>query len=379
MFDLLCKLCSANVTIDSGPLHWAELWRLAERHRVAPLVIERIKQQDIPVPDDMAQHMAWHHQNNLYKGINQAAEVVRLTKLFQTHTIPFMLFKGIALTKLMGLELHQRHVGDMDLLLASVNDLWRADDLLQQLGYKRKLPPENMSLNTRQRQTLQFVRKDLIYFHPQKQIMLELHFKLYINFNVFPLSLAELFQNRTYITLGQVRIPVMSRQDHLLYLLVHGSISHWFCLKWLCDIPAISDNGKHYMHPENFDRMKALGLERMTSQGLYLANQLLGMPIHDEVRKYHRQNVIVPKLVRHAQKKLLAPAKSTVWLSPLTRLSSVMKDALYCANLRTEWQYKVTELIKIHWLNRSDWEKLTLPAPLFFLHYLLRPFIFLFR
>ena len=95
---------------------------------------DRIKQLDIVVPDDVAKMMADNVQKNLFKGMKQAAELVRLTQLFEENDIPFVVFKGIALVKLMGLELNQRHHGDIDILLANVDDVWKADKALRSIG-----------------------------------------------------------------------------------------------------------------------------------------------------------------------------------------------------------------------------------------------------
>ncbi len=61
--------------------------------------------------------MTVHNHKNLLKGMNQSAELVHLTQLFQAENIPFLAFKGIAFNHLAGIELSQRHTGDMDILL----------------------------------------------------------------------------------------------------------------------------------------------------------------------------------------------------------------------------------------------------------------------
>ena len=381
-FKQLCQLCSQNtvvIEIDPSALAWPLIWKAALRHRVAPVLTDRLKQLGIAPPDDIAEQMLAHNRKNLLKGMKQSAELVFLTELFEQHEIPFMAFKGLAFNHLVGLELSQRHTGDIDLLLAQTEDLWRTDQLLQAQGYQRKTPPASLILNTPQKKNFLKYAKDMTYWHPEKHINLELHFKLNNNNLLFPVAPAELYANKTSINIGNTPIPVMSKLDHQLYLLVHGAVSRWFRLKWLCDIPLISHNGRDY-NTALLERATNLGVERMVIQGLWLAHEQLRMPIPDSIQVQHDNNPAVQKLIEFAKQHQLGVEPAQWHFGSLLpnlgfKLSTIF---WYQWLLRAGAHYK-TNQVGAYLTNAVDWDTVSLPAVLFGLYYPLRPFLWLKR
>lgn len=382
-FNILCLLCSPSTTPDDLSelsIDWRAIWQLALRHRVVPVMSDRIKHLNIVVPESINQQMAAHNQQNLLKGMRQSAELVFLTHLFQTHNIPFLAFKGLALHHLTGLELNQRHMGDMDILLAKMEDLWRTDQLLQAQGYQRKTPSTGTVLNVPQKKHFLTYDKDMTYWHPEKKINLELHFKLTNNPLLFPVSPAELYANRSDIMLGTTAVPVMSKTDHQIYLLVHGAVSRWFRLKWLCDIPLISRNGRDYDSATLLNRAESLGVERMVIQGLWLAHAQLGMPIPDAVPIQYAANPAIRKLVQLTeQHQLGAEPLHRRFSGRLSGFSFMLSMIFrYAWLLRPETRYKIRQ-VSVYATHFADWQTFPLPAFLFVLYYPLRPILWLKR
>lgn len=254
-FKQLCQLCSPNSTLETlkqESLDWQAIWDMALRHRVVPVLANRAKQLKIFIPNDINKLIKEHCHNNLVRGMKQAKEIIRLTKLFKENNIPFVVFKGIALIKTMELELHQRHHGDIDILLADVNDLWVVDELLVSIGYERNSLSKKIDLNTAQKHYFLENRKDLTYTEANQQIKLEIHFKLLNSFCLNSLTPKNIIKNKHSIKLANETIPVMDRTAYQMYLLLHGSISQWFRLKWLLDLSMVSHNGRDYLNPDFF-------------------------------------------------------------------------------------------------------------------------------
>ena len=381
-FNTLCKLCSINTTAaDLNPesIDWQIVWQLALRHRVVPVMTDGMKRLGITAPDGIARQMDDHNRQNLLKGMKQSAELVYLTQLFEKHDIPFLAFKGLAFNQLTGLELNQRHTGDIDVLLASTDDVWRTDQLLQAEGYQRKTPIES-ALNAPQQRYYLKHGKDLTCWHPQKAIYLELHFKLFNNDHLIDLSSGQLYTNHSLIKIGSVSIPVISKNDHQLYILIHGAISCWFRLKWLSDVPRISDNGQAYLSPEFWSRVKALGVERMVTQSLWLAHEQLGMPITEEVKIRKKNDPAIKKLILAAkQYQVEGEPHQRVFSGVFDRLYSTLASVLrYPLLLRNQFIYKLTH-IKSYLVSYIDWQTHPLPTTLFWLYYPLRPVLWLKR
>lgn len=383
-FMTLCQLCSPNTSNDrlnSENIDWQAVWELALRHRVIPVMADRVKQSGIHVPNDVAQLMEEFVQQNLLTGMKQAAELVNLTQLFQQHNIPFVVFKGIALSKLAGLELHQRHHGDIDILLENSGDLWRADRILkEEMGYRRLKLANTMELNSSQEKHLLTYDKDIGYMNKKKDINIELHFKLLPSKTMCILSSKQVYKDRTSFLVGNTKIPSMSKKDHQLYLLLHGSISRWFRLKWLCDIPGISDNGTCYLLSEFMEKIKKFSIERMALQGLVTAHKFLLMPISNDVKNELNTDPIV-YFITSKSEEFLTSTKTLVEHrpNPSQNFFSYYLDLLkYKFYLMKDWEYK-KDVIKQYSTDTSDWECISFPSAFFPLYYLIHPFLWLKR
>ena len=375
-FVVLCQLCNDRTQVEElelDQIDWDELWHLSLRHRVVPVMAERIKQLGLAVPDEIHQRIDEHVHDNLIKGMGQAAELVRLTSLFQKNAIPFVFFKGIALIKLMGLELHQRHHGDVDLLLANFEDLDRADAVLKEEGYQRITLVSDIVLNPPQQKYFKQYEKDVVYYHPLKKLQLELHFKLCQSTRLLPVSPQEYYKNREEINIGSHKIPVMSQLDHQLYLLVHGATSRWFRLKWLCDIPLISNNGVGYSSPAFRAQAEALGVNRVVSLGVRLAHELLSMRVPGDRLSQQERGWVASLLYTIAKQNLTGKDFNYFNMAEKLRFWPVY-TLVYMPSLRKEFAYKVDHF-KSYLTRVTDWEACPLPSALFFLYFPLRPFI----
>lgn len=183
MIKVLGTLCGQNpdqfCIRDDGKIVWEDLWKLALRHRVGSVLIDHLDQAGVAVPDNIGKLMSDHKKQNLYKGLRNSAELIRITERFNKHNIPFINFKGIAFNELTGLKLTQRHNGDIDVLLADHNDIRKADKQLRKMGYQRLTLPKTLCLNAKQNQHFLNYEKDIVYIHPHTKTNIELHFKLF--------------------------------------------------------------------------------------------------------------------------------------------------------------------------------------------------------
>ncbi|MEM7256980.1 MAG: nucleotidyltransferase family protein, partial [Pseudomonadota bacterium] len=235
LFGLLCQICSKRaerealdkLTTDD----WARLWAQSIRHKVGPVVSCALQYMGVEFHPSIAAEVKAHNHQNLMRAMHHCAELARLTKLFNNNDIRFLAFKGIALLGLLKRDLNQRQCGDIDLLIIEHESIVKADKLLCAAGYEKIHEPDRAALANRK--LLKFFSiKDIVYRHTVTNTVLELHFSLF-NIDLLPLSNSHFFENRSQIRLGGTAIPVMSREDHLLYLLLHGSVSRWIRLKWV--------------------------------------------------------------------------------------------------------------------------------------------------
>ena len=173
----------------------------------------------------------------------------------------------------------------------------------------------------------------------------------------------------------------MNKSDYLFYSLVHGSISCWFRLKWLCDIPSISNNGKDYDSPKALRKVNNSGIDRMVGQGLRLANSLFLMPIPLSIKEASKKESHVKNLDSYALHSILND-KSEFLLDitgPRNRFKAALNKFIhYDLQLRVDLKYKIGQF-RVTLFCPLDWETLNLPPQLFYLYYPLRPFFWLKR
>ena len=89
----------------------------------------------------------------------------------------------------------------------------------------------------------------IVYFHPQKNIMLEIHWRL----EPFPskeLTFNELWARRRVSQITNYPVYFLGEEDLFVYLVSHGARHGWFRLRWLLDIDQMVRKGL------NFEKMK---------------------------------------------------------------------------------------------------------------------------
>lgn len=125
----------------------------------------------------------------------------------------------------------KRQVRDIDLFI-NVADIKKALGLLIGIGYQCELTESTPEDFLKQ---YMFLTKDISLYHPQKEVIVELHWRLMNNPMLLPIEFEQMWANRQYVNLGGREIPVPGEIDNLIYIACHGSIAHWARLKWVVD------------------------------------------------------------------------------------------------------------------------------------------------
>lgn len=381
MFYLLCDICCDSASIDSieelTEDEWRWLWELSLRHKVSPVMVSKIKSFELSIPDFICPQISSFHRNNLLRSMQYSAELARITHILNNENIRFIGFKGVALLGVLNLALGDRHCGDLDVLLIDPADLPAADSALALAGYQRSLEIDDKTL-AKPELLRRFNTKDLHYFHAGRGIDLELHMSL---FHIDHLSVEEngdLFTRRSEINIGGTSVPVMCRDDYLLYLLLHGSISVWHRLKWLVDIPLVSQGGKDYMDNAFHIRCTTLGVQRVVLQGLYLANRFLKMPISETV-KSNLESQDIKKMNTKGAIKFISSRYSPKDNERLKYLCyRLFICCFYWPSMRSELSFKL-RCINTLFVSLKDYRLMPLPSYLHWLYLPLRPILWLCR
>jgi hypothetical protein len=369
--ERIVKLCDK-------PLNWQTWLNLVDRHRVAPLIWHSLNKLDdrlIPEPtfDALQQRIKLNTKHTLF----QTIELAKLVRLFEKAGLLIMSFKGPALAIQAYGNLALRHAGDLDLLLIEPSAVWEADRLLTEAGYIR--PELNFELTPRQKSVYLKIFHHLVYTSKGLELPIELHWRWTYNPYLFPLSIKEVWQKRELITFANTLVPTMPREDILLYLCVHGANHAWARLKYLCDIPVLMDNGFSNDIEQLLARARQLGVLNMVTQGFMMAHQVLNMPLPPAISA--QAHPTVQRLVNVAQQVLRED--ESYWnnkkpLALVKKPARVLRVFNYSFKLRPALKYKLYYLY-LRSTSYLDWSLIRIPDRLFFLYWVLRPFLWLVR
>lgn len=302
-------------------------------------------------------------KKNQLNQLKKAAEVVRLARLLDTQLIRYLMLKGPVLSQqLYGNRMLKTSV-DLDMLV-DARDLPVLLRLLPQAGYVLTEVNYKLTDNQLRYQVQHF--HHLGFYHPQLGISLELHWQLVSNKYLLPLKFETLYAEREKVWLANYPIDTLGDAHNALFLAVHGAGHKWFRINWLYDFASVLA-----VRNPDFDAIerqaKQLKLQRIWAQSVTLSNRLfatqypLSSDFYDDKTDW---------LVNQALKAMQVSAQETN-----TRKLGRLHYKWYAMQLKPDTRYR-WQIWSVLGTNSNDWRMVKLPNRLFWLYFVLRPFIY---
>lgn len=344
-----------------GELDWEYLLGTAHRHGVASLLYWNLN-ATLPeaVPKEILDHLREHFLVNSRRSLFLTGELLRLLNKFEAQGVPVVPYKGPTLAALAYGNLALREFMDLDILVRR-RDVAKARDVLFILGYRQQ---EQLA----DAQAEAFLKSHCEYvFTNDNGSVVELHWAILPRNLSFSFEAEDLWERLESTMLGGATIDVFSPEDVLLILCVHGSKHRWERLAWTCDVAELIRTHPQIEWDRVMVRARALGGERMMLLGVFLAGELLGVALPEEVLQRARADLTVNDLARRVTEQTFRPAVSSLGLledSSFKPLYLKMRERLpdkirYCFYTATARSVK-------------DWELARLPRFLFPLYYVIR-------
>jgi hypothetical protein len=264
------------------------------------------------------------------------------------------LLKGINLSKQIYSDLSTRPTRDIDIYV-NFEELFIVDSLLKQLEYKRIKPVFDLNLNQKK-----FLGKHIHHFTyiNKKNIVIELHWQLFTPKNLFENG-ESIFNEIDYN--AYVTYPI---EWLLHYLITHGSMHHWFKLFWLYDIHHIITNYNVSWNKFN-EYANKFNNSRIVNSSLYLSKAIFETDVPFKIKL----NETEKKILQYCLKSIVKQ-ENFLALKGIKRI----KRNYYLSLLKKENKYKYKIWIA-SWTTLEDWKTIRLPSSLYWLYYILRPFI----
>jgi hypothetical protein len=298
---MLIECATRRAEIDHLPalfhksLRWQKLLRLAEDHGMVPLLAEHTKNSDLSfIPPEVRAALHESRCSQAVLALRLTAELFRLLPRFAKAGIEIMVTKGPALSVRCYGEPGQRQYGDIDLVVRD-KDIQRSTEAMIALGYQPKV-------------SLTAIRAsrfpgEYAFRKNDTQLLIEFHTERTFRYHPRPLDIEQLFDRRASVVIDGRNVPVLSVEDELVLICIHGAKHFWERLMWIADVAALIAR-----QTLDWDRAMAIaaevGADRILLLGLRLASDVLGAELPGQLESAVRSDRAVAKLAAQIESRL---------------------------------------------------------------------------
>jgi hypothetical protein len=353
---------------------WELFLRLAAHHKIAPLVAHATALSKASLPDHVASSLRSRAAENTVEAFRYLVELDRIQGLLMSSGIRTIALKGVPLSVSAFGNLALRDVGDIDLLI-DPSDAERADTILRESGLKRHEP--SALLTRRRRSFYTRFHKDYTYSAETRGFEIDLHWRLLRDRRASANIMESVHESaHPTLTIGDIEIPVLTFEQCVVYLAVHGAMEGWARWKSLVDIAALWTKATSTQHAAAWTLAQRSGSAPFLSASLSLADDWLRLPIETKNeersapsrREASRRTYILSHTRRQMVENHFMP-------SPAGPTTLAMK--WHEIRLRPSLRSLRDLAMRILFRTRM-WERIDLPDSLFFIYPLLSPFEWIF-
>ncbi|MEZ2347787.1 nucleotidyltransferase family protein [Terriglobus sp. RCC_193] len=256
--------------LEAG-IDWPLMLRVLERHRIAGLATTALRPYADGIPAETWQVLQQAMRRDGMENLRQAMASRSAVEALARSGVACAVLKGVTVGQLAYGSETIRHSRDIDMVILP-EDIWKADDVLRGMGYRREMPEPDWSRERIQRSQLH--QKHFGYFHDQHKMKLELHARLCNNRFLTPLHFDPKRVMLVKLAGCGVSLPTLPIRDLVLHLCLHGTSHSWMRLKWLADIVALLHTWSAAELQELAAYAKECRLERQLAQAVALSEAL---------------------------------------------------------------------------------------------------------
>lgn len=357
------------------PINWDKFLRLADHHRVYPSVYNTFSHLDnLPVPEHVLDVLRQTCRENTLSSLRITGEMVRIGGLLENHSISAVVLKGAPLSWRLYGDIAARSYGDIDMLVAA-DKLEQSIEILENEGYRKISKWDSYGLTPRQQQIYSKHHQHsshFEYWNNEKRVKLEIHWKLSKYGNVLPFTVDG---NIKKILVAGNPLLVLSDEELLLYLILHGAGHKWHRLRWLVDL-------EKFIQQENIDWVrldhlaKKFDIQSFLYQALILVNQMFGIVLPPVLELEIVCDRTARRLAYLALKAHIFDASNQVGYSGIY---SPFVNNSYGLYMNRGLKNKFNYILKLFGPTVEDIKLVTLPDSLNALYYVIGPFTFIAR
>ncbi|MBG9814526.1 hypothetical protein ABD68_24105 [Bacillus endophyticus] len=365
-------------------IDWDYFLQLVMHHRIYPLVYAKLKElRDPAVPSFVMEMLKREYQKNTFSMLHLSAEMERVSKLFSEQNIKLLFLKGPPIAHDIYGDISLRTSKDLDVLI-QFEDVKKAEDVLIELGYERE--DRFFSLANEWK----WLHHHIIYFHPQKKIQVEIHWRS----QPFPMqqpTFNELWERRRKSKLTSSPVYLLGEEDLFIFLIAHGTRHGWFRLRWLADVDYMMRRKQPF---KNVKQLRSRKQFNLVGQALLVSTAFFETPIPEEAKSIIEERrarelakLAAPCMIEISQhyiqmeierKETHKGSIISLFLSKLLNLKNIIFQHSYLYEIRTVSQ-RLLQVVRFVYPKPHEEDQLRLPKALKILYFPLRPYLWMKR
>ena len=361
------KLADKILSVVSEDLDWNYLLQMSSRHGLTPLLyrnLNNICPEMVPV--NILRKLEEYFNANVQKNLFMTGELIRILELLNANDIDSIPYKGPVLANLAYATISLREFNDLDIFVKK-SDTYEVYNLMISLGYELDSYPKEMDIS------LYFkTQSEHKFLNKKSKMIVEIHNKFEGHFFSFPISPEFLYTKNSLKTVGlnNYQISVLSNENLILMLCIHCARHDWSRLLWLCDISEMFKS--HEIKCSNlFENAEKLKVKRILLINLFLARDLFGLELSDEVINHFKNNPNIENICFNLKKNLLSKNSRTPNILERTLLDLKKRESLKMGLIDV-----FSSMLRPTY---ADFKEITLPVSFYPLYYIIRPFLLLKR
>jgi len=257
---------------------WGKVVQYAQQHGLTLQLCQKLEETSLPLAFPGSQLVKSNIRQIAQQNLLFTAELLRVMRALVAENVPAIPYKGPVLAATTHGDLATRSFCDLDILV-SEKDVARVLQIMPGLGYRAEF-------SLTQAQERRYLRSTCEYnfHHDRNQVWVEIHWQVIPPRFGLTFQFDRLWNRAGFLSVGGSQLRVLSREDELLVLSVHGFKHLWDCLKWVCDVAKLLSS------PEELDWAYALreadriGATRVVLVAVSLANQMFQSCLPDPIR-----------------------------------------------------------------------------------------------
>lgn len=364
-FNLIISLLRGEFTeikIEKE-FNWKEFLKLTAWHKIYPIFFQKKNRKIEIFPPAIKKQLKEEYISLSEKNLHLTANLLDLDDLFNLHHIQRIWLKGPLLSTDLYQQLNYRLSIDLDIFI-SIEDLFKTHQLLVSNEFDCEIDIEKC--NSVEKYLLFRFRNQLYYYNVKKQLAIELHWRLFNPNGLWNINLEELLENSKEVEIGTKLFKTLNFDYQFIYLATHGARHGWYRLSWLKDIDELIIN----RNPD-WERILSIAtrnkLEDIIMQTIILSNLIFNTSIPDCFKD---------QIISCNAGFLVKKAIDRINMSQEEIKSKGFehfKSVYYLSRLKNTFEYRFNTYAKL-FINLEEIKKLNLPAFLFPLYFLIRPF-----